>query len=642
MREEGGRIILMDFGAGQDAAAIQYPPRMVGTPAYMAPELFDEGAATPQTDVYSLGVLLFRLVTGEYPVMAVDADGMRAAHERGSRRGVIDLRPDLPTRFAEVIERALRKDPHERYETAGAMRLALSQGLDALSAPVQPPPRGPALGRRTVLWALALALLAVFAIAGLPGPRRAIGNWLGLAPVTNLAVLPFSNVSADRASDYFADGVTEILMSRLGMVGSLRVMARSSINALPAGERDPKSVFRRLGAAFVVEGSVERRDDRVRVVSRLIEASTGTIRWTQTFERPLGDLFSLEGEMASAIGAAIGARLSGSTRSRLLAGQTSSIEGQDAYLQGRYLIYTFNRARFKEARVLLERAVSLDPNYAVAHASLSRTYGLMLDGDMAPSRDLIPLAIASAARGLSTGPDLAETNVAFAESKYRYEHDWDAADAAYRRAIELAPNSSLVRSPYARFLCAADRLDEALAQAGAGGLADPISAEMTATIGITHYYRREYGEALRFYEQAASLSPGYGPVYFGMARVYSAQNNYAKAIEYVRKAMTLVGENPTYRAELARNYALGGWRSSAEQVLGGLLRDAENGTAGVNYEGIGYAFAALGDIDRAFEWLDRSLDHYFARLLYIKVDPRADPLRHDPRFAVLLARLGLT
>jgi tetratricopeptide (TPR) repeat protein len=399
---------------------------------------------------------------------------------------------------------------------------------------------------------------------------------------------------------------------------------------------------RRLGTEFIVEGSVERQGDRVRVIARLIQASSGTLRWTRTYERSLGDLFALEGEIATAIGSEIGARLTRDTKRRLLASQTSSVAAQDAYLQGRYLIYTFNRARFDEARRLLEHAVALDSSYAVAYASLSRTYGLMLDGDLAPAQDLVPLAVAAAARAVQLNPDLPEANVAFDESKYKYEHDWESADAAYQRALILAPNASTVRSPYARFLCAQGRLDEGLTQALAGGQADPLSAEMIATIAITHYYRREYDEALRYYEQAVDLTPGYGPAYFGMARVFSAQHEYAKAIEYVRKAISLVGENQTYLAELSRNDALAGWRDSAEQVLGGLIRTASDSSVGASYEGIGYTFAALGQNDRAFEWLNRSLDHYYARLLYLKVDPRADPLRDDARFTALIERLGLT
>ena len=644
MREEGGRIVLMDFGAGQEVTPTRGGRGWAGTPACMAPELFEGAIATRQSDLYSLGVLLFRIVTGEYPVPGRTSESVRAAHARGEQRRLIDLRADLPPDFVQVIERALARDPARRFQSAGDMAAALTQafqGHATVSKTLTAPARWAGWTRRRGL-VVGGAMLAAAVVAGSSGTvRDYLATYFDRAAVQNVVVLPLANLSGDPAHDYFADGVTEILMSRLGMIDSLRVIARSSIASLPLGEREPASLHRRLAADYVVEGSVQRQGDRVRITTRLVQASTGTLRWTDTYERPLGDVFALQGEMATAMGTELGARLTGDTTRRLLARQTTSIEGQDAYLQGRYLLYTFSRARLPEARELFERAVALDPSYAIAHASLSRTYGMMLDGDMAPAYELQPLAVAAATRATELNHDLAETNIAYADIKYRFEHDWEAADAAYQQALAIAPHASIVLSPYARYLCAAGRLDEALQYALAGESADPLSAEMVASVGLTHYYRREFSEALRYQQRAASLSPSHGPAYFSMGRAYSAQGDFAQAVEHIRKGMSLVGENPGYQAELARNLFLGGWRNSAEQILGGLLLNARTAKTGVSYEGIGYVYAALGDLDRAFEWLNRSLDHYYARLLFVKVDPRADPLRSDPRFAALVQRLGL-
>jgi serine/threonine-protein kinase len=639
MREEGGRTVLMDFGAGQDVEPVA-APGMTGTPCYMAPELFEGSAATPRSDLYSLGVLLFRAVTREYPVPGRSTAEIRAAHSRGERRRLIDVRPDLPSPFVQVVERALARDPADRYETAGAMADAMARAFEVPpkeDAAAEADVRRSRVSRRVVFAAAAVAFVAAAGYAG----RGWIAG-LFAPPVRNIVVLPLANVSGDPAQAYFADGVTEILMSRLAMAGSFRVMARASIAVLPPGDRDAASLRRRLGADYVVEGSVHRDGDRVRVVARLAETASGGLLLSRTFERPLGDLFALQGEIAAAIGEEVGARLSGARARRLLAGQTHSTEAQDLYLQARYLIYTFNGANFPEARRLLERAVELDPDYAVAHASLVRIYGLLLEFSMGSSQDLIPRAIAAATRGYQLAPDLAETNVAFADARYRFDHDWAEADAAYQRALAIAPHASLVRTPYSRFLAAAGRLDEAIAHAVEGERADPLSAEMTTSVAIIHYYRRDWPRARDAYERAAAATPDHGPAYFGMARVLSAEGRYGEAVEQIRHAMTLTGEHASYRAELARNFFLGGWRNSGEQVLGRLLREAQGGAAGVQYEGIGYIFAALGDRDRAFEWLNRSLEHYHARLLFMNVDPRADPLRADPRFAALVQRLGLT
>ena len=247
--------------------------------------------------------------------------------------------------------------------------------------------------RRGLLAGAALLILAIVSFSLAP-VREYLWAWFNPATVDNIAVLPLTNLSGDPANDFFADGVTEVLMSRLGMIDSLRVIARSSVNAVPSGERDPASLYKRLGAKYIVEGSVQRQENRVRITARLVDGSTGTLRWTDTYERPLGDIFALQGEMATAMATEVGASLTGETTRRLMARQTTSNEAQDAYLQGRYLLNTFSRARLPEASALLERAVALDGSYAIAYASLSRAYAMMLDIDMGPARVLQPLAVA--------------------------------------------------------------------------------------------------------------------------------------------------------------------------------------------------------------------------------------------------------
>jgi eukaryotic-like serine/threonine-protein kinase len=642
MREEGGRIVLMDFGAGGDVRTRSAIRGLTGTPVCMAPELFDGHGATPQSDLYSLGILLFRIVTQRYPILARTAEEVRQAHARAEQQRLIDLRADLPPAFVKVVERALAPDPEQRFKSAGAMQAALSEVFQPAVDRSAVPEAAPQPRKKYRALVVAGLLVAGLGLATATQSGRAWVQTLFVHPsVKNVAVLPFTNLSGEPSNDYFADGVTEVLVSRLGMIGSLRILAPSSINAIPPAERDGANLQKRLAANYLVEGSVNRQGERIRLTARLVEASTGTLRWTETFERPLGDMFAMQGELAAAIGAELGARLNGDTKRRLHARQTTSIQAQDAYLKGRHLLYTFSRSSFPEARSLFERAVALDPSYAMAHASLARIYALMLDTDMRVEQPLQPLAIAAAAKAMELGADIAEANVAFAETKFRLEREWEAADAAFRRAVAISPHSSLVLSPYSRYLCATGNLDDALKYARDGAAADPLSAEMMASVGITHYYRREYDEALRQFDRALEVAPAYGPGFLGRARVYAEQGKFQEATDQINKAMTLVGSTAAYRAELARTHAMAGWNNMAEQGLGGLLLEAREIGGELNDVGIGYVYAALGDNDRAFEWLNRALDHYYARLLFLKVDPRADPLRSDPRYAALVQRLGL-
>ncbi len=350
MREGGGRIVLMDFGAGQELSGTNGRSR-AGTPSCMAPELFESGRATPQSDLYSLGVLLFRVVTGEYPVPGRTSDTVRAAHQRGERRRLIDLRPDLPPPFVQVVERALANEPDKRFKTAGDMSTALTRVFpapdeDRTTTVLVASPSW--WKRRGLLAGAVLLILGIVPFLFAP-VREYLRARFNPATVDNIAVLPLTNLSGDPTNDFFADGVTEVLMSRLGMIDSLRVIARSSVNAVPAGERDPASLSKRLGARYIVEGSVQRQENRVRITARLVDGSTGTLRWTDTYERPLGDIFALQGEMASAMATEVGASLTGDTPRRLMARQTTSNEAQDAFLQGRYLAKTFSRERLVES-----------------------------------------------------------------------------------------------------------------------------------------------------------------------------------------------------------------------------------------------------------------------------------------------------
>ncbi len=470
MREARGRTVLMDFGAGRDGR-LPDDRNAVGTPAYAAPELFLGGRATPGSDMYSLGVLLFRLVTGEYPVKGRTSAEVREAHTRGRRQQLRDVRPDLPAAFVRIVERALAPTPSERFSSAGAMESALTDSLDSGGVTWVRESRDAASRRVRLGIAAAVAVAAV-----------AFGIWQGrdwltsvfAPPPHSIAALPFVNLSNVADEAYFVEGVSDVLLGRLMMLGRIRVLAPSSVAALPQNRRDPASLHQALGADYVLEGSVQRQDDRVRISARLVAASTGEVRWADTFERQLGDLFEISGELAGAIAASLGHRLTAAEGRRLQVPATTSRQAQEAYLRGRYLLYSFNRARLVDARAWFDQAVALDQQYAIAYASLARIHSMLLDFGLEPVGEARPAALAAATRAYSLNPDLPETNVALADASYRLNQDWAGADAAYQRALLLAPHASTVRSPYARHLAAAGRLDEALDQALAGQQSDPV------------------------------------------------------------------------------------------------------------------------------------------------------------------------
>ena len=642
LREHGGRIVLMDFGAGTESAgsALASP---AGTPVYMAPELFNGAPPSVRSDIYALGVLLYRLVTGRYPVTGETFTAVEAHHAAASRQHLRDLRADLPASFVALVERALAVDPAERFATAGEMEAALGRV-------VRPEPKGRPFPRS---WAAAAApirrhpgfaaalfgLMLTVAVALTP-IRQMVVNWIRPAGAISVAVLPFDDLSGDPAQAYVARGVRDILVARLATIRALRLVAPQGQPRPETGPRNYAAIGKALGADTLMEGSVQRDGPRLRVTTRLLQAGTGTLIWSETFERPLQDLFTLQGEIATAIARHVRADLSGPEQAQLATRYSTSAEAQDAYLQGRYLFYRFNRPAAVQARAYLERAVTLDPSYGVAHASLARLYLLLQEYRELSPADAHPLAVAEAARAAELAPGIAEARVALAEVRFKVLHDYAGAEQEYRAALQLSPGSSLVRSPYARFLSSSGRTRDALEQAMSGFQSDPLSSEMAASVAVTHYYLRDFDGAVEWYQRSLDLESRYAPGYFGRGRAQSWRGHHEEAVKDLQYAIELSGRDPSYVAELGRVYAAGGWRNAAEQVLGSLLQLGQPGVA-VAPQDLAYVYAALGDRERALTLLKDALAQNDSRLLFLKVDPRVDSLRDDPRFDDILTTLGL-
>ena len=625
MREEGGRIVLMDFGAGEERGGDEFR-RAAGTPLYMAPELLAGKDASAQTDIYSLGVLLYRLVTGSYPLDAPTSGDLMEKHREGARKHLRDERPDLPPAFVAIVERALAPAPEHRFLSAGDMEHALEHVLSA-TTPRTAGTRA-RLSQPRMVGLVALAVVAIGMLA-FPALRSALKRWRAPAPV-RFAVLPFSNPTGASAQEHVVVGMREVLVNRLATLQGLVVI--SPVN----GDR-PND----LDVGFLVDGSAHREGDRLRAAVRVTRAGTGVVIWSEAFDRPLGDLFALQNDIATTVARVAGVRVSEAERQRLSSRYSTSAEAQDAYLQGRHHLYRFNRQAAAMAREHLERAVAIDPSYALAHASLARVYLLLQEyRDLLP-QDAQPLALTHARRAAELGRDLPEARVALAEVLFKVERDVAGAEREYRAGLDLSPGSSLVRSPYARFLSAADRPNEALEHALEGARRDPLSPEMMASVGITYVYLRDFDNARQWYERSIALKQDYAPGYFGRGRARSFLGHHEDAVADLTRAVALSGSDPSYRAELARISAVGGWRNSAEEILGALLEEVRLRPGAVAPQDLAYVYLALGDRDRAVALLRQALDEKDTRLLFLNVDPRVDSLRGDPRLDEIIRALGL-
>jgi serine/threonine protein kinase/tetratricopeptide (TPR) repeat protein len=637
MREAGGRLVLMDFGAGEDVATRVSEGRLIGTPAYMAPELMDGGQATPQSDIYSVGVLLFWLVTGVYPVPGRTAAEVQSAQARGERRRLHDERADVPSSFVSIVERALARDPAARYRTAGEFEEALRGFVSSKPATDTSAP-GPAARN----WRIYAAVVMLVAVVGagltllpqLRSANSAASVGASAAPtIRSVAVLPFTNVRGDPDTNYFALGLGDLLVSRLGSIRALRVVGTTSAGA--AFTDKSGDAAKSLSADGLVTGTIDRQADRLRVNIRLVRAGTQDLLWSESYDRPVDEAFALQGLIARDIAREIRVSLSDDERARLNDAYRPDPQAQDDYLRARVLMHRQERPALVEARRLLEHAVEIDPGYQLAFAALARCY-ISLEGVGA----LQPVDAADAARRAAQAAlaidDNAEAQLALGHVAFMFDWNWTAAEASFRRSLDLNPSLSEARNRFSKFLAAAGRTQEALEQARLGLQIDPLSLEMHEALAMALYYDRNYTEALRTLQSIGAIGEQ-SPTILG--RIYGAMGDGPTANRYISAAYER-SRNPALLAERGRLYGAAGNTTEAQRILRELQQVRSSGDSYLFPGDIAFVLISLGRNEEALGWLERAVDERASRVLWLRVDPRVDPVRNHPRFRALLRRIG--
>jgi TolB-like protein/Flp pilus assembly protein TadD len=653
MRDDSGRIILMDFGAGIELKDLSDDPhrKYVGTPLYMAPELFARQQPSAQTDLYSLGILLYHLVTGAYPIEGKGPEEVELQHVRGERRRLRDVRPDLPTEFVRIVERASDPDASRRYESAGAMeadlghfvvkddRAAASQA--AVQSGVVPPRRGVRWSRATLtVTALLILVTAGISTVTFRSWRRGAPGAPMAGALRSLAVLPLRNVSGDPEQDYFVDGMSELLTADLSGVLALRVTADSATARYRGTKKSAAEVGQELHVDGVVEGSVARDGDRVRVTLQIVHAGTNLSVWGASFERQASDAFQLQADITRTLVSQLKAVLTSGERKRLEQTYTARPEAQDLYLRARFDLHTFDRTKLREARILLERAVQIDPNYALAWASLASAYTeLQAWGELSPAESR-RLGVAAARTAIERDPEMFEAHSTLAEALFKFDWNWAEADAHYRKALDANPSFATGRWQYARFLSATGRVDEAVAQARRAEEVDPLSTDVKGTVAMMLFYHRQYADAAAKASEAMALEPNQQGPHMIRGRALAGLERFDEAIKELQAAVSLSTNGPGQLAELGRVYAVAGRRAEAETILERLKRLPGSPDGFVNEQDAAYVQLGLGRFDEALRGFEGAVNQRSERILWLRVDPRLDLLRNDARFQRLIQRIG--
>jgi TolB-like protein/DNA-binding winged helix-turn-helix (wHTH) protein/Tfp pilus assembly protein PilF len=457
----------------------------------------------------------------------------------------------------------------------------------------------------------------------------------------SLAVLPFANLGDDPKFEFLSDGIAETLINNLSHVKGLRVMSRHSAFRFRDNQSDTHSIASRLGVETLVTGDVRHVGDKVVVNVRLIEPSDGSQVWGNQYVKSSGDILALQNELAQAVSEHLKVQLSSSEKLGLLRNYTNNPEAYQLYLQGRSHSYKITEKELHRSIELFQRAIDLDPNYALAYAAVADSYRILATaGWNVRSKDAFPHAKAAAMKALEIDPDLAEAHIMLGWVAYNYDWEWDRAEAAFKKAIGLAPNSAEAQRAYSHFLSSMARHDEAVAVIRRGRELDPLSPIINTLEGQFLHYSGQDDQAATRLRQTLDTESNFWVAHNALARVQIRQGDYSAAIESLNKATEVSGGNTIEPLmQLGYTFAVSGDQQKALATMAQLRSLAEERVVPA------YSFAmiynGLGEHEAALEYLERSVREREVQLAFLKIDPRWDNLRSEPKFVGLMSRMKL-
>lgn len=576
-------------------------------------------------------------------------EGAFVDFEAGINTAVAKLREAL----GDDAEAARFIETHARhgYRFVAPVNAAASHAGASPLAPAPPPALPAAPGSAAVpatatpdstrrlprrRWFLAAAAVALLALAGF-----GLREWRRPAqPIRSLAVLPLADHSKD-PTFYFADGMTEALITQLAKLGSLRVISRTSISGYKDSRKRLPDIARELGVDAIVEGAIVRAGERFRLDVQLIDGRTDSHLWAESYERSLAEVPALQTELARTIAGEVAIELTPGEAARLGPSRRVDPRAQEAYLRGRYFWNLRTADGFRRALQEFTAATAINPQYAEAYAGLADTYGLMaISGyDLLPPGEAMPKAREAARRALALDESLAEAHASIGWVSYAYDWEFPAAEREFRRAIELRPGYATAHQWYSNYLCAMGRLDEATEEIGRALALDPLSRVILNEAAWPHYYGRRHRLEIAAYRKVLAMAPDYPTPHLELGIAFDVSGRYQEALAEYATFSRLTGGSSTALAYTVHAEGKQGNRERASALLAQLEQSASQGY--VPPYDMAVANAGLGDWDAFFAWLEKAYAERSDALLYLAVDPMFAELHDDPRFTALVRRIGL-
>jgi TolB-like protein len=606
MVTKSGRVKLVDFGLAHlpEATVLTATGTTLGTPAYMAPEQVRGEEVDARVDLWALGVVLYEMLTGRPPFGGETMQAVLYSVVHQAPEPLDRVRAGLPAALVRIVNRALAKDRLARYQQAEQMLAELRACKERLSA----------------------------------GGAQAASTAVQRVP--SIAVLPFANLSADPEQEYFCDGMTEELITALGAVEGLRVAAKTSTFHLKGKDLDIRAIGDQLNVETLVEGSVRKAGDRLRVTAQLVNVSDGYHLWSERYDRQLDDVFAVQDEIARAIVQKLKVRLLQPEEAPLVKRASANLEAYQLYLKGRYHFARRYQGGLEQAVDCFSRANGLDPDFAPALAGLADGYSLQGLYGLNPPRVVLPKAREAAERAIALDETLAEAHHALGMVHLWLDWNWEAIEREFTRALALDPKAPLTHGYYGLALAIMGRTEEAVREAEQATALDPLSALAFNVASSAYYDLRHYGRAIERGQQAYALDPGFLPASWILSLAFTEVDRHDEAIEAAERGVRMTGRMPFFVTILGRALGYAGRRDAARQVLDELLERSRSGY--VPPAQIALVYAGLGEVSEGIAMLERGLPEFGGVYVLLMAGPAYARLRSHPRYGEILKGLGYT
>jgi len=644
MIDKGGNARILDFGIARslESKGITGAGVMIGTPEYMSPEQVEGKEADQRSDIYSLGIILFEMMTGRAPFRGDTSLSIALKHKTEIPPDPRQFNAQIPEVLSQLILKCLEKDKENRYQSASEVSTELSRIEEVITTTEKGVFRRKPEAEKVVefrwknilLFGGAVALIILLIVGGLSlfTERE--------EAIDSIAVLPIENLSGDPDQEYFADGMTEALISELTKISGLqRVISRTSVMRYKGIRKSMPEIARELNVGIMVEGSVLLVGEKVRITAQLIEAETDRHIWADSYERDLSNILELQRELARTIAQQIKIALTPEEETRLMKSPRINPEAYHLYLRGRFFWNRRTGEDLKKAIEYFEGAIEIDPDYALAYIGLADSYLTIPDYSSFPPDEAYPKARELITKALELESNLAEAHNSLAVVLSNF-WNWEEAEREFNRTIELNPNYATAHHWYAFHLILMARIDEAIEEIRRAHELDPLSLVINRNMGQMLYYGRQYDKAIEALQRTLELDPDFVYTHLELGWVYLKKTMYDEALRALLRERRLSATwDPYVEAWIGVAYALMDKRDEAHQILNDFLERSKQ--TYVPPYCLAILYFALGEKDQGFIWLERGYEKRDKRLAFLQLDPVFENISSDPRYIALLKKMGL-